>query len=85
LRRRNHAGLNSNSLRRADASQDISGCVDAELRVVCGRGWWDPLSADKGDIFSLAQYLNPSLDFPASCHVLRESGERRRCCEPADS
>jgi len=38
LRRRNHAGLNSNSLRRADASQDISGCVDAELRVVCGRG-----------------------------------------------
>ena len=28
-----------------------------------GRGWWDPLSAAKGDILSLAQYLDPSLDF----------------------
>jgi hypothetical protein len=31
LRQRSHAGLNSNSLRRAGASQYVSGCVDAEL------------------------------------------------------
>jgi hypothetical protein len=37
-----------------------------------GRGWWDPLSAAKGDVFSLAQYLDPSLDFPASYRVLSE-------------
>jgi hypothetical protein len=37
-----------------------------------GRGWWDPLSAAKGDILSLAQYLDPSLDFSASCRLLRE-------------
>jgi hypothetical protein len=37
-----------------------------------GCGWWDPLSVAKGGIFSLAQYLDPNLDFPASCRVLRE-------------
>jgi hypothetical protein len=37
-----------------------------------GRGWWDPLSAAKGDVFSLAQHLDPSLDFPASYRVLSE-------------
>jgi hypothetical protein len=28
-----------------------------------GRGWWDPLSSAKGDVFDLAQYLNPALNF----------------------
>ena len=36
-----------------------------------GRGWWDPLSPAKGDIFTLVRYLDPSLDFPASRRVLR--------------
>ena len=36
-----------------------------------GRGWWDPLSAAKGDIFTLVQYLDPALDFRASRRVLR--------------
>jgi hypothetical protein len=28
-----------------------------------GRGWWDPQSAAKGDIFDLVQYLDPNLNF----------------------
>src|SRR5277367_4210075 len=36
-----------------------------------GRGWWDPLSPAKGDIFTLVRHLDPSLDFPASRRVLR--------------
>ena len=28
-----------------------------------GRGWWDPQSAAKGDIFDLVQYLDPRLNF----------------------
>jgi hypothetical protein len=28
-----------------------------------GRGWWDPLSSAKGDIFDLAQHIDPSLNF----------------------
>jgi hypothetical protein len=28
-----------------------------------GRGWWDPLSSTKGDIFDLVQFLDPSLNF----------------------
>jgi Toprim-like/Protein of unknown function (DUF3991) len=36
-----------------------------------GRGWWDPLSPAKGDIFALVRHLDPSLDFPASRRVLR--------------
>jgi hypothetical protein len=26
----------------------------------CGRGWWDRLSAAKGDIFALVRHLDPS-------------------------
>ncbi len=26
-----------------------------------GRGWWDPLSQAKGDVFSLVQHLEPGL------------------------
>jgi hypothetical protein len=28
-----------------------------------GRGWWDPQSAAKGDIFDLVQYSDPNLNF----------------------
>jgi hypothetical protein len=28
-----------------------------------GRGWWDPQSTVKGDIFDLVQYLDPNLNF----------------------
>ena len=36
-----------------------------------GRGWWDPLSGRKGDIFSLVQHLDPGLNFGAARRVLR--------------
>jgi hypothetical protein len=36
-----------------------------------GRGWWDPLSEAKGDIFSLVQHLDPSVNFNEARHVLR--------------
>jgi Toprim-like/Protein of unknown function (DUF3991) len=37
-----------------------------------GRGWWDPLSDRKGDIFTLVQHLNPSLSFGAARGMLRD-------------
>jgi hypothetical protein len=36
-----------------------------------GRGWWDPLSEAKGDIFSLVQHLEPGLNFTRARHMLR--------------
>lgn len=36
-----------------------------------GRGWWDPLSEAKGDVFTLVRHLDPSLDFAAACRLLR--------------
>src|SRR5271167_3356797 len=36
-----------------------------------GRGWWDPLSECKGDIFTLVRHLDPGLNFGAARHVLR--------------
>jgi hypothetical protein len=36
-----------------------------------GRGWWDPLSEAKGDVFNLVQHLEPGLDFGAARRVLR--------------
>ena len=36
-----------------------------------GRGWWDPFSERKGDIFSLVRHLDPGLSFGAVCLVLR--------------
>jgi hypothetical protein len=36
-----------------------------------GRGWWDPLSEAKGDIFTLAQHLEPGLTFPEARRVLQ--------------
>ena len=36
-----------------------------------GRGWGDPLSEAKGDIFSLVQHLEPGLNFAEARHMLR--------------
>jgi Protein of unknown function (DUF3991)/Toprim-like len=36
-----------------------------------GRGWWDPLSQAKGDIFDLVQYLDSDLNFGQVRQVLR--------------
>ena len=36
-----------------------------------GRGWWDPQSAAKGDIFDLVQYLDPRLNFGQARRKLR--------------
>jgi hypothetical protein len=36
-----------------------------------GRGWWDPRSAAKGDIFDLVQFLDPGLNFGQVRQVLR--------------
>jgi hypothetical protein len=36
-----------------------------------GRGWWDPLSQAKGDIFDLVQYLDRSLNFGQVRQALR--------------
>src|ERR1700692_1652520 len=35
------------------------------------RGWWDPGSTAKGDVFGLLQYLNPGLNFGEVRKVLR--------------
>ena len=36
-----------------------------------GRGWWDPLSDRKGDIFTLVRHLDPGLNFGGARRVLR--------------
>ena len=36
-----------------------------------GRGWWDPLSQAKGDIFDLVQYLDRGLNFGQVRQVLQ--------------
>ena len=36
-----------------------------------GRGWWDPQSEAKGDIFNLVQFLEPGLNFRQVCQKLR--------------
>jgi hypothetical protein len=36
-----------------------------------GRGWWDPTSAAKGDVFDLVRALTPGLTFGAICQVLQ--------------
>ena len=37
-----------------------------------GRGWWDPLSEAKGDIFTLVQHLEPGPTFPEARRLLHE-------------
>jgi len=46
---------------------------DCEIVIVNhdGRGWWDPLSEAKGDIFSLVRHLDPGLNFGEARRVLR--------------
>jgi hypothetical protein len=36
-----------------------------------GRGWWDPLSERRGDIFTLVRHLDPGLNFSGARRVLR--------------
>ena len=45
----------------------------SEVLIVCcdGRGWWDPRSSAKGDVFNLVQYLDPALNFGQVRQVLR--------------
>ena len=45
---------------------------EAEILIVNhdGRGWWDPLSEAKGDIFNLVQHLDPGLSFGAARRML---------------
>ena len=49
-----------------------------------GRGWWDPNSEAKGDIFTLVQYLDPSLNFGHVRQVLRKFVGITPRYEPAD-
>jgi hypothetical protein len=46
---------------------------DGEIVIVNhdGRGWWDPLSEAKGDIFTLVRHLEPGLSFTDARLVLR--------------
>ena len=46
---------------------------DGEVLIVShqGRGWWDPQSQAKGDVFDLVQFLDPSLNFGEVRQVLR--------------
>ncbi len=37
-----------------------------------GRGWWDPTSERKGDVFTLARLLDPGLDFGGAKTLLRD-------------
>jgi hypothetical protein len=47
---------------------------EAEILIVNhdGRGWWDPLSDRKGDIFTLVQHLDPGLSFGEARRMLRD-------------
>ena len=48
-----------------------------------GRGWWDTGSTSKGDVFSLAQHLDPSLNFGQVRKLLRGMVGLRPSCPPA--
>ena len=69
--------------------------AQGEILIVThdGRGWWDPNSEAKGDIFTLVQHLDPSLNFGHVRQVLRkfvgitpryEPAERARKGQGAD-
>jgi Toprim-like/Protein of unknown function (DUF3991) len=47
---------------------------DDEIVIVNhdGRGWWDPLSDRKGDIFTLVRQLEPGLTFGEARRLLRD-------------
>src|SRR5450759_3259505 len=46
---------------------------ESEILIVNhdGRGWWDPLSDRKGDIFTLVQHLDSGLNFGEARRMLR--------------
>jgi hypothetical protein len=46
---------------------------EGEILIVThdGRGWWDPCSTAKGDVFNLVQHLKPGLNFCQVRQVLR--------------
>ena len=69
--------------------------AQGEILIVThdGRGWWDPNSEARGDIFTLVQHLDPSLNFGHVRQVLRkfvgitpryEPAERARKGQGAD-
>ena len=45
---------------------------EGEILIIShnGRGWWDPLSRAKGDVFDLVQHLDPILNFGQVRQVL---------------
>jgi len=45
-----------------------------------GRGWWDPMSDAKGDVFSLTQHLDPRLNFGQVRRLLRGMVGMRPSC-----
>src|ERR1051326_1449899 len=49
-------------------------CGEGEIVIVNheGRGWRDPLSDRKGDIFTLVRHLEPGLTFPDARRVLHD-------------
>jgi hypothetical protein len=60
--------------------------AQGEILIVThdGRGWWDPNSEAKGDIFTLVQHLDPSLNFGHVRQVLRKFVGIMPRYEPAD-
>ena len=64
---------------RFDRRQSTPHCLKyrrekGEILIVShqGRGWWDPRSDAKGDVFDLVQHLSPCLNFGQARKVLRE-------------
>jgi hypothetical protein len=63
---------------RLDPQQSTQKCLKyrrgaGEILLIThdGRGWWDPGSAAKGDVFALVQYLEPDLNFGQVRKALR--------------
>jgi hypothetical protein len=61
-----------------DRAESTKNCLkyrrgQGEVLIVShgGRGWWDPQSDAKGDVFDLVQYLEPGLNFGEVRKVLR--------------
>lgn len=59
---------------------------EGEILIVTheGRGWWDPQSEARGDIFSLVQHLEPGLNFGRVRQLLRRFVGMVPTCQPAD-
>lgn len=63
---------------RLDRKESTKNCLkyrrgQGEILIVNheGRGWWDPQSNAKGDVFALVQHLEPGLNFGEVRKVLR--------------